>query len=582
MADNAPALAEFGIGQVTNTEIQDELVKHVQDTYQKAKQHKQRTGVTDRLLSNLRSKLCEYSPADRDLLKDNDIFVGIGALKQRAAESWLIDIIVNNIDKPWTLQGTPEPTLPDRLKAKVVDMLIQELPTFNTFDALKDRAGQLKSAVQALAARASDATVKRMENHIDDQLEEGGFGDTYAQFVGQLTTYPTAILRGPIEVGVPTATWVGDKLQVKRGTVLKVRTVSPFDAFPSADATSAQNGTAFVERIDFGPSDIHDLIGVPSFNAGNIRAALEKYSDGHQPSTIERSSEKQLLEKEQALDHRTGMEVLILNGKVKGKLLASKGVIVSDPQKYYECEVWTVGEFCIRAVLNPNPLGKRPLYSTSFVKVDGKFWGKGVIDLVADVERICNAACRAIVRNMGYASGPIGEVVSDRIAEGDDPTDITPYNIFRVGPDLTGTGAPAFKFHNVTAIGSDLMAVFEKYMKLADDLSGVPAYVLGNPQVAGAGRTLGGLSMLMGDLITPEPRSACQPFAQAAGQVRFSNFLRCSVTPRAPSAAAPRSRATWRRRRPSSPPGSASGRAGSPGWRAGRRRPAAGRRDSPP
>jgi hypothetical protein len=43
------------------------------------------------------------------------------------------------------------------------------------------------------------------------------------------------------------------------------------------------------------------------------------------------------------------------------------------------------------------------------------------------------------------------------------------------------------------------MAVFEKYMKLADDLSGVPAYVLGNPQVAGAGRTLGGLSMLMGN-----------------------------------------------------------------------------------
>jgi hypothetical protein len=499
MADNNLKLAEYGIAQVTNTELQDDLAKHVRQSYDDAKAHKRRTGVSDLLLKCLRSKLCENDPNDIELLQDNDVYVGIGALKQRAAESWLIDIIVNNIEKPWTLNNTPEPDLPERLKAKVIDMLIKELPSFNTFDALKDRAAELKSAVGALANKAAEATTKRMETHIDDQLTEGGWGDTFAKYVNQLTTYPTAILRGPIEVGVPTAKWVGDKLKVERGTVLKVRTVSPFDAFPSADSTSAMNGSYFVERIDYSQSDLHSLIGVPSFNAGNIRAALDKYEEGYSASDMERSQEKELQDRDSGLEPKLGLEVLIYNGKIKGRLLASKGVIVEDIQKYYECEVWVVGDLVIRAVLNPNPLGKRPLYSTSFVKIDGKFWGKGVIQLVYDVERICNAACRAIVRNMGYASGPIGEVVSDRIAEGDDPTDIRPYNIFRVGPDLTGTGAPAFKFHNVTAIGADLMAVFEKYMKLADDLSGVPAYVLGNPQVAGAGRTLGGLSMLMGN-----------------------------------------------------------------------------------
>lgn len=499
MADNNIALAEFGIGQVTNVEVQDSLAAHVKKCYDDAKAHKQRTGVTALLLRDLRSKLCEYSPEDAELLQDNDVFVGIGALKQRAAESWLIDIIVNNIEKPWTLDSTPEPDLPERLKAKVIDMLIRELPTFNTFDALKDRAGQLKSAVSALANKAAETTTKRMETHIDDQLTEGGWADTFARFVSQLTTYPSAILRGPIEVGVPTAKWVGDRLKVDRGSVLKVRTVSPFDAFPSADSISAQQGSYFVERIDYSPSDLHALIGVASFSAPNIRAVLDKYEDGYMPSNMERSEEKALQDKESGLEPKLGLETIIFNGKIKGKMLADKGVIVQDLQKYYECEVWTVGDLVIRAVLNPNPLGKRPLYSTSFVKTEGKFWGKGVIDLVYDTERICNAACRAIVRNMAYASGPIGEVVSDRLAEGDDPTDIRPYNIFRVGPDITGTGAPAFKFHNVTAIGNDLMAVFEKYMKLADDLSGVPAYVLGNPQVAGAGRTLGGLSMLMGN-----------------------------------------------------------------------------------
>lgn len=499
MADNNLALAEFGVGQVSNTEVQDELVRQVKDAYEQARQHKMATGVTARLLKCLRSKLCEYSPEDIDLVDGVDIFVGIGSLKQRAAESWLIDIIVNNIEKPWTLDSTPEPDLPDRLKAKIVDTLLKELPQFKTFEALKDRTTQLKSAVQQLALKAAETSTKRMETRIEDQLMEGGWTTSFARFINQLTTYPTAILRGPIEVGVPTATWRGNKLEVKRGSMLATRTIPAFDAFPAKNATSAQDGSYFVERTEYAPADLHALIGVGGFSDGNIRAALDRYEQGYAPSSIERSTEKVLLEKDQALGPKLDIETLIYNGKIQGKLLAAKGVIVEDIQKYYECEVWVVGEYVIRAVLNPNPLGKRPLYSTSFVKVDGMFWGKGVIDLVYDVERICNAACRAIVRNMGYASGPIGEVVSDRLAEGDDPTDIKPYNIFRVGPDLTGTGAPAFKFHNVTAIGSDLMAVFEKYLKLADDLSGVPAYVLGNPQVAGAGRTLGGLSMLMGN-----------------------------------------------------------------------------------
>ena len=499
MAEETPSLAEFGIGQITNTPLQDELACIVHKAYDDAKEHKRRTGVSDQLIRCLRAKLCEYSPEDAELVQDADVYIGIASLKQRAAESWLIDIIVNNIEKPWTLAATPEPSLPERLKVKVIDMLLAELPQFNTFEALRDRAAQLKSAVQSLASKAAAETTERMEKRIEDQLAEGDWTNTFSSFVGQLTTYPTAILRGPIEVGSPVASWNGNKLEVKNGSLLKVRTVSPFDAFPSADSTSCQNGSYFIERIDYTPADLHAMLSVKTFSTENIRAALDRYEEGYQPSDMERSVERDLQDKEAPLQPKLTLEVLIYNGKIKGKYLADKGVIVKDPQKYYECEVWVLGDYVIRAVLNPNPLGKRPLYSTSFVKTEGKFWGSGVIDLVYDVERICNAACRAIIRNMGYASGPIGEVVSDRLADGDDPTNLAPYHIFRVGPDLTGTGAPAFKFHNVTAIGGELMAVFEKYMKLADDLSGVPAYVLGNPQVAGAGRTLGGLSMLMGN-----------------------------------------------------------------------------------
>jgi hypothetical protein len=42
------------------------------------------------------------------------------------------------------------------------------------------------------------------------------------------------------------------------------------------------------------------------------------------------------------------------------------------------------------------------------------------------------------------------------------------------------------------------MGVYEKFSRLADDHSGIPAYVYGDLNVQGAGRTSSGLSMLMG------------------------------------------------------------------------------------
>src|SRR5690606_6530338 len=121
--------------------------------YERARDHKERTGISARLVRNLRAKLCQYAPEDAEMVAGVDVYVGLAALKQRAAESWLIDIIINNIEKPWTLSATPEPDLPERLKLKVVDTLLAELPNIQTFDALKDRATQLKGAVQSISRR---------------------------------------------------------------------------------------------------------------------------------------------------------------------------------------------------------------------------------------------------------------------------------------------------------------------------------------------------------------------------------------------------------------------------------------------
>lgn len=504
MADSNFSLADYGINQATNVELQDALATFIGRRFDEAVQHRQNIGVDALLLRNLRANKCEYQPDEKELIGPyNDVYVGIAALKARAAESWLTDIILNNIDKPWTLDPTPKPDLPESQVEQTVEILIRELPDIQSLEALKDRARELKAAQSAIAFAKAETATKRMETVIEDQLFEGGWTTEFAKLVSDVCWAPACFMRGPVVVGKRMGVWDGDKYAAKVQQIPTVRTISPFDAFPAPNSTDTQDGDYFCERARFGSGQLYGLIGVEGFHAANIRAALARHPNGYKREFFGDAERKALEDKGNDLevkkDNYGEYETVIYNGIVPGSLLADHGIIVPDRQNAYECEVWMVDDLVIRAILNPNPTGTRPIFKSSYRKVSGQFWGQGVICLVYDLMRVCNAAARNLVKNMGFASGPIGEVVGERTAETQDPTEIVPYKIFMVGPDLTGTGAPAYRFHNITSIASDLMAVVDRYMKLADDISGVPSYVLGNPQVAGAGRTLGGLSMLMGN-----------------------------------------------------------------------------------
>lgn len=503
--DKPFSLADYGINQAGNVEIQDALAEYVRKKFDDAVQHKRNTGIEERLLRNLRANMCEYQPDEKLLLGPyNDVYIGISALKARAAASWLTDIILNNIDKPWTLDPTPVPDLPEEQSERAVDMLLGELPAIQSIDALRDRARELKAVFNKIAFSNAEKATQRMETKIEDQMVEGDWSLEFAKFIDDITAYPCAFMRGPIVVSRTVGAWDGNKYTAKDQSIPTVRTISAFDAYPAPNSLTAQDGDHFCERARYSAGQLYRLIEVEGFNAGNIRQVLDTMPNGYKHDLIG-DVERDTLEKKnsegivQENNNPGEYETVIFNGQVPGKLLADHGILVKDTQNTYECEVWLVGTYVIRAILNPNPTGARPVYMTSYRKIAGSFWGQSVICVTYDVTRVCNAAARSLVRNMGYSSGPIGEVVAERVSEVSDPTDIKPYRVVLVGPDLSGTGAPAYKFHNVQSIAPDIMNVINQWMKYADDLSGVPSYVLGNPQVAGAGRTLGGLSMLMGN-----------------------------------------------------------------------------------
>lgn len=343
-------LSDYGINQAGNVEVQDALADHVRTRFNDAVLHKRSIGIESQLLRNLRANKCQYQPDEIGLLGPfNDIYMGICALKARAAESWLTDIILNNIDKPWTLSPTPIPTLPEDQKEQVVDLLLREIEQFRSVEALRDRARDLKGAHAEIAYAEAEKRTSKMETQVSDQLAEGDWTPEFSKLIADIVAYPTALMRGPIVVGRTVGTWDGKEYKPKKTSLPTVRTVSPFDAFPAPNATSCQDGEYFCERTRYSVGALYSLIGVDGFNSGNIRQVLDRYPEGFSYELMG-DSERQRLEDKSPTGSvgvlstpSRDLETVIYNGKVPGKLLAEHGIVVKDVQNGYEAEVYQIG-----------------------------------------------------------------------------------------------------------------------------------------------------------------------------------------------------------------------------------------------
>lgn len=489
--------------EAKTTEIEDTLARYVRDRFNDALFHRRRLDVESKLLKCMRSMRMQYTPEEMALFESVDIYPGLSSLKARAGAAWINDILLNAQDKPWTISPTPLPELPDWMKEQIVQQLETEIMQLGIADVnqIKLRARDLKDSAYQDAQDDSQHACENMEHLINEQLLDGGWRTAFGEFIEDLMVFPTAIIRAPIVENVKQIVWERNKTKVVSKPLMRQRRIDPFDAFPSPDSTTTQNGHYFIERARLTPETVHSCIGIPGFREDAIRFVLEHYPNGYIERTTEDSERRRLEYRETPLLETRTLDTLIYNGKVKGSKLLEHGVLVDDPQQQYECEVWSIANWCIKAVLNPHPTGLRPVYSTSYKKNNGAFWGESPISLLFDTERSYNSFIRSALKNAAYSSGPVGEVDTGRLGDDEKPSEVQPYSLYHTNPDMTGTagGAPAFHFHDIPNHIQNLLEGATYFYKLADDISGIPAYVMGNPQVQGGGRTLGGLSMLMGN-----------------------------------------------------------------------------------
>ncbi len=367
-----------------------------------------------------------------------------------------------------------------------------------------EQVEMLKKEAQKVASeRASN-----MQKKMNDQLIEAGFEDVMRAIRKDIGEYPGCIVKGPIFRREKVLSYVSDEVtgtwtpKVENKLVFKLSRINPQDWYPQADVKRFGEGNNIeIERMSRG--ELARLIGTPGYKDDKIKQVLTDYPQGYM---INQDIDQQRLildNKTQSVSPGESRDYQILNlwGEVAGDILLDYGMDskdVPDPIQSYAINAKVIGSHVIKAVLNPDPLGRQPYQGTAFRKNNDSPWGESVPEINAELEDAANAALRPLLKNMSMAAVPITEVNVRKLdTESGETGDLWAGKVFRIY-DVDQNGQPAVRVYNVDMNAPQLMAIFEKFKREMDDMI-IPAFGHGNEQVGGAGNTASGLSMLRTD-----------------------------------------------------------------------------------
>jgi hypothetical protein len=491
------------------------LTAFIASAYQQAKAARQECGVEEEFEYCAATVKNEYTAAERTRLgidDSNDIFAPITSTKVMALESWLRDIFVNAEEQPWTIEPTEIPDLPQWMEDRILQQVAQEFAAVGENAdpmAVADRLSELKALALPEARRIAARAARRVEKFLADQMQEGGFREAFDGFIHDFSVFPNAFIKGPFISHKQKLVWENGTVVAKTVPTLTVAHVSPHNIFPSPNALTTQDGGYIIERMFMSASDLRELAELPDaasfgYDAAAIDELLEAFPNGTTGSSVRQAQLDFFTES--TVDTDQLFEVIVYYGHIREKVLAEhragvNATHVGAASETRHVEVW----WCNNHVLRVVELGEgrlRPIHSTSFRKRPGRFWGISLPLVLRQIQRGANACLRSLVTNMAYSSGPIFELDADRLDLEDDLDEITPWRIFTTTTtSLVSqvTAQPAIRMHTIDSHSRELLLVYDRFEKMADDASGIPAYVIGAPQVAGAGRTLGGLALLMGN-----------------------------------------------------------------------------------
>lgn len=493
--------------------VEDKLANHIRARMTDMRNFRNAEGISERLLEALRTYKGMYDTTKLNEIKTfggSAVYARVTSTKCRAATALLRDVFLGP-ERPWELKPTPDPQVPQEIQADIQQLVNVEIQTMMQAgqqpdpQQIEDRIRSLQKAAEKAAKKRAYDEAGKSTDKLNDILVEGDFYEALAQFLIDLPIFPYACLKGPEVRRVTQTKWVNG--QPVRQSVPKMfwKRVSPFDIYWSPGAATVDQAE-FVERIKVTRAELTKVKGLPGYNNDAIDAVLEMaHLDGlHEWWDTIDTARAELEDRERWARTATSLiDTAEFTGHISGKLLRDWGKSeeeVPDESAEYFVTAWLIDRYVIKVQIIPSSQDRAPYFITAFEQIPGALMGYGLVDLLQDVQTICNAAARAIVNNASIASGP-QVVINDAVLQPGENDQLFPWKRWHVNydPSLVSSGLRPIEFDQPQMNVAELMGIYNQWYQLGDEISAIPRYMTGNERVGGAGRTASGLAMLMGN-----------------------------------------------------------------------------------
>ena len=263
------------------------LASHLRECWDAARQAKK--PIENIMLRGLRQRNGEYEADKLAQIHEqggSDIYMMITEVKCRAAESWLRDILLDTGTPPWDLNPTPIPDLsPEQTKelqnafASVVTRIVENESRAPSPDEMVELKEMVAQDYRFKLLEAADNRAQKMKVKISDQFAQGGWSESFNEFITDLVTYPCAFVKGPVIRRQRRLGWkVGEdgRTIVEADEVIapEFERVDPFRIYPEPGISNINEGYLF-EHHPLSRTELADLVGVPGYDDDAIRKVLD-------------------------------------------------------------------------------------------------------------------------------------------------------------------------------------------------------------------------------------------------------------------------------------------------------------------
>jgi len=493
----------------------ESLGSQLRDQFQEYKDARKQT--EDEWLKDLRQFNAIYEPDILARLEESGsrskVYVGLTRTKVMAAYSRIIDLLFQHGDAYFAVQATEIPQI-DPLQAMQMRSVAQQQlvqasgldPAANQ-DLVIARMKELESEFQEVEKKIADDAAEKMTRIILDQLQDVNAEQKLKSSIMEACIFGSgAVKAGTVRIDrkksyskqldPQTGQQAFALVQIEQPAP-ELETVSIFDLYPDPYCTSLDDCDGLFRRHVLTRSQFRELGNLPGFDSDMVRYVLKHNKKGnHDEENHERTRRSIAGINEHSESNR--YEVLEYWGNIDGHQLEENGFEFEEGADLYEdysvC-VWICGDKVLKVMLNPVAGYKIPYMIFPYENSPHAFWGTGVPKMMRDSQTTMNAATRIWIDNLALSSGPLVEVNTDLLADGEDPTEIYPWRVFlRSGGD---GAAPAVRYYQPVANANGLNQIVELFRRFADETTSLPSYTHGE-QTRSLNKTATGISMLMG------------------------------------------------------------------------------------